>query len=110
MLRPKPHSRRLQTAGLLLPFLRTPEAARFLGLSYRTLEKHRIFGTGPKYLKLGGRVIYAVRDLREWAAGGAKRSTTDPGEGTIPPIPRRTGRRADKPVDKRPDKLDEGMQ
>ena len=29
-------------------FLRTPEAARLLGLSPRTLEKHRTYGTGPR--------------------------------------------------------------
>lgn len=28
-------------------YLRTPEAARFLGLSGRTLEKHRSYGTVP---------------------------------------------------------------
>ena len=33
-------------------YLRTPEAARFLGLSDRTLEKHRTYGTGPAYRKL----------------------------------------------------------
>jgi len=27
--------------------LRTPEAVRFVGLSARTMEKHRIYGTGP---------------------------------------------------------------
>jgi hypothetical protein len=43
-------------AGLPPRFLRTPEAARFLGLSGRTLEKHRTYGTGPKYRKIGGRV------------------------------------------------------
>ena len=36
-------------------YLRTPEAARLLGLSGRTLEKHRTHGTGPRYRKLGGR-------------------------------------------------------
>ena len=35
--------------------LRTPEAARFLGLSDRTLEKHRSYGTGPVYRKIGGK-------------------------------------------------------
>ena len=35
------------TAGLPPRYLRTPEAARFLGLSDRTLEKHRTYGTGP---------------------------------------------------------------
>ena len=34
-------------AGLPQRYLRTPEAARFVGLSIRTLEKHRIYGTGP---------------------------------------------------------------
>ena len=36
--------------------LRTPDAALLLGLSARTLEKHRCFGTGPVYRKLGGRI------------------------------------------------------
>jgi hypothetical protein len=51
-------------AGLPPRFLRTPEAARFLGLSGRTLEKHRTYGTGPKYRKIGGRVVYALDDLK----------------------------------------------
>ncbi|TJW92251.1 DNA-binding protein, partial [Neisseria gonorrhoeae] len=42
-------------AGLPQPYLRTPDAARFLSLSGRTLEKHRTYGTGPAYRKLGGR-------------------------------------------------------
>jgi hypothetical protein len=40
-------------AGLPPRYLRTTEAARFLGLSPRTLEKHRIYGTGPAYRKIG---------------------------------------------------------
>ncbi|MFC7399927.1 DNA-binding protein [Chelatococcus sp. GCM10030263] len=31
-------------AGLPPRYLRTPEASRFVGLSIRTLEKHRIYG------------------------------------------------------------------
>ena len=55
-----------ETATTLPPrFLRTPEAARFLGISGRTLEKHRTFGTGPTY-----------------------RSTSDPGVGTVHPARR----------------------
>ena len=54
-------------AGLPPRYLRTPEAARFLGLSGRTLEKHRTYGTGPKYRKIGGRVVYALYDLQDWA-------------------------------------------
>jgi predicted DNA-binding transcriptional regulator AlpA len=97
--------------ALPLPFLRTPEAARFLGLSARTLEKRRIYGTGPKFSKVGGRILYAVSDLREWVELGAKRSTSDPGKVTIPALPRRARRRGDaKAVGELAAKLDEGAQ
>ncbi|GGC94247.1 helix-turn-helix transcriptional regulator [Chelatococcus reniformis] len=71
-------------AGLPPRFLRTPEAARFLGLSGRTLEKHRTYGTGPAYRKLGGRVVYALDDLQAWANRGAVTSTSDPGGSVLP--------------------------
>lgn len=66
-------------------FLRTPEAARFLGISGRTLEKHRTYGTGPTYSKIGGRVIYSVSDLQAWAHRGVRRATDDPGHDTVHP-------------------------
>ena len=76
------------SAGLPPRYLRTPEAARFLGLSDRTLEKHRTYGTGPAYRKLGGRVVYALEDLQAWANRGARISTSDPGVGTVHPARR----------------------
>lgn len=60
-------------------FLRTHDAATLLGLSGRTLEKHRCTGTGPIFRKLGGRVVYAIDDLEAWAAERARNSTSDPG-------------------------------
>ena len=75
-------------AGFPPRYLRTPEAARLLGLSGRTLEKHRTYGTGPAYRKLGGRVVYALEDLKAWADRGAKTSTSDPGIGTVLPAKR----------------------
>ena len=80
------------TAGLPPRYLRTPEAARFLGLSDRTLEKHRTYGTGPAYRKLGGRVVYSLEDLQAWANRGTKTSTSDPGIGTVHPARRLVGR------------------
>ena len=71
-------------------YLRTPDAAKFLGLSGRTLEKHRTFGTGPQYFKLGGRVVYRIEDLLAWTKLGCKASTSDPGQGTILPAKRQT--------------------
>ncbi len=66
-------------------YLRTDEAAQFLGLSPRTLEKHRTYGTGPIYRKLGGRVVYAVPDLQQWADSGTASSTSDPNSRTVRP-------------------------
>ncbi|MEZ0242345.1 MAG: helix-turn-helix transcriptional regulator [Sphingomonas sp.] len=68
--------------------LRTPDAALLLGLSARTLEKHRCYGTGPVYRKLGGRIVYAVEDLVSWADQGMRRSTSDAGHGTVHPAKR----------------------
>ena len=65
-------------------YLRTKEAARFLSLSARTLEKHRTYGTGPLYRKIGGRVVYAIADLQAWADSGLKTSTSDPRCGPAP--------------------------
>lgn len=76
------------TANLPPRYLRTSEAARFLSLSGRTLEKHRTYGTGPAYRKIGGRVVYAVDDLRAWADRGTKTSTSDPGATTVLPAKR----------------------
>jgi len=66
-------------------FLVTKEAARFLGLSPRTLEKHRTYGTGPTYRKLGGRVVYTTADLHTWADRGIRTSTSDPVKGIVRP-------------------------
>lgn len=64
-------------------FLRTNEAARWLGLSGRTLEKHRTYGTGPAYKKIGGRVVYALDDLQAWADRGSRTSTTERTEASV---------------------------
>ena len=70
-------------------YLRTPEAGRHLGLSGRTLEKHRTYGTGPRYSKIGGRVVYRVEDLQAWVDRGSKSSTSDDtGDVVLPAVPR----------------------
>jgi len=77
----------MRAAPVDLPprYLRTPDAARFLGLSGRTLEKHRTYGTGPTYRKLGGRIVYAIEDLQVWADRGTRHSTSDPGRDIVHP-------------------------
>lgn len=78
----------LESVPLPPRYLRTSEAGRFLGLSGRTLEKHRTYGTGPVYRKIGGRVVYAVADLQAWAERGAMVSTSDAGRSRIRPARR----------------------
>lgn len=52
-------------------FLKTPEAAAYLGLSRRSLEYWRYRGKGPRYSRLGRAVVYAVADLDEFARENA---------------------------------------
>jgi hypothetical protein len=60
------------------PFYSTVEAAEFLHLSPRTLEKMRLVGGGPPFCKLGRRAFYTLPDLKEWAARRRCNSTSDP--------------------------------
>ena len=39
-------------------YLNTREAAGHLGLSTRTLDRYRVSGDGPVFLRFGGRVRY----------------------------------------------------
>jgi predicted DNA-binding transcriptional regulator AlpA len=69
-------------------YFQTKEAAQILGLSSRTMEKHRSYGTGPQFLKLGGRVVYKLEDLHSWASRGTRRSTSEKGQGAVLPAKR----------------------
>lgn len=59
-------------------FLNNEQAARFLNLSPRTLEKQRVIGDGPRFRKFGRRIVYAVADLQAWADARTCESTSDP--------------------------------
>lgn len=48
--------------------LNTTEAANYLRMSPSWLNKTRLYGTGPVYLKTGGRVQYDTSDLDAWLA------------------------------------------
>ena len=58
-------------------YLSTREAAAFLGLSPRTLDRYRVSGAGPAFHKFGNRVRYMQFDLEAWAAGQRRSSTSD---------------------------------
>ena len=59
-------------------YLTNDEAAEYLRLSPRTLEKQRVIGGGPRFRKFGRRVMYAVNDLDVWADERSYEATCDP--------------------------------
>jgi predicted DNA-binding transcriptional regulator AlpA len=48
--------------------LKVAEAASYIGLSKSSLDKLRVYGGGPIYIKLGKRVVYDPADLAAWLA------------------------------------------
>ncbi len=59
------------------PFLDTEQAALYVGLSRRTLEKMRTIGGGPRFRKHGRYVRYHIDDLDGWSAEHGRVSTSD---------------------------------
>ena len=56
-------------------YLNTRQAADFLGLSTRTLDRFRVSGDGPVFHRFGGRVRYSRPDLESWATSRRRAST-----------------------------------
>ena len=55
--------------------LKVKDAAARLGLSVSTLNKWRVYGTGPAFHKFGAAIFYTVDDLDRWAADRRRTST-----------------------------------
>jgi predicted DNA-binding transcriptional regulator AlpA len=71
--------------------LRQAAAAEYVGYSESTLEKKRLTGDGPPYIKLSGRVVYDTRDLDLWLA--ERRVTSTSQRPTVTGSPRSLERR-----------------
>lgn len=56
--------------------LTTDEAAQRLGVSPNHLEKLRVVGGGPGFVKLGRAVRYEPAALQDWVASCRRRSTS----------------------------------
>ena len=54
-------------------FLIASEAAVKLRIAKRTLDNHRWKGTGPKFRRHGGRIVYRRSDLLAWSEERAAR-------------------------------------
>jgi hypothetical protein len=55
----------------------TRRAAAHCNLSPRSLEKRRVKGGGPHFLRLGGAVRYQLKDLDLWIASSRRRTTSE---------------------------------
>jgi predicted DNA-binding transcriptional regulator AlpA len=60
-------------------FVRTKPAADRCGVSESNLNKRRVRGQPPPFIKLGKTVVYDTRDLDEWlTSSGASRPPSYP--------------------------------
>ncbi|MTW16617.1 DNA-binding protein [Rhodoplanes serenus] len=57
-------------------FINVTAASKYLGISTSTLNKLRVYGGGPVYIKLGRRVGYDPADLDMWRSANRRRSTS----------------------------------
>ena len=67
-------------AGRPEPFVTEPDAAAFLKVSERTLQRWRVeppTGGGPRFFKIGKRVAYRLSGLAQWAEERAFESTSE---------------------------------
>ena len=72
------------------------EAANLLRLSVKCLQGWRVRSGGPRFVKLGRSVRYAMADLEAFVQEAVRRSTSDPG----PALPGRPGIRVDHVLEK----------
>jgi predicted DNA-binding transcriptional regulator AlpA len=59
--------------------LNRSKAAEYLGLKTKTLDNWRSAGRGPRYLKLGARVLYPQTELDAFKAANLRQSTSERG-------------------------------
>lgn len=60
--------------------VKTKGASKITSLSESQLNKLRVYGGGPEYVKLGRSVLYEIEALEAWIAKHRRTSTSDRGE------------------------------
>jgi excisionase family DNA binding protein len=61
----------------MLAMLTQSECAELLRLSERTLERLRVSGLGPKFVRMGRSVRYRQNDVEAWLASRIVGSTSE---------------------------------
>jgi predicted DNA-binding transcriptional regulator AlpA len=65
----------------MTPLLNQKEAAAILAISVRTLERLRVTGSGPRFVKISHGVCYRTSDIETWLASRTRASTSAPETG-----------------------------
>jgi len=65
------------TDNNLKDYLSPKEAAEYLGISISSLNQSRTTGEGPRYAKIGRRVIYDRCDLDAWVEARKRTFTSE---------------------------------
>jgi len=64
------------------------QAARLLGLSRKTLQKFRLTGEGPRYVRVSARCVrYRIADIHTWQESKLVSSTSEPCPGDVSNTP-----------------------
>ena len=66
----------MENRKVIQRFYTIKDAATYLGLAPRTLQKYRVDGSGPKFRKVRGRSFYDVADLDAWVESAEKTAIT----------------------------------
>jgi excisionase family DNA binding protein len=53
------------------------EAAEYIGVTQRTMERWRVTGDGPRFLKIGRHCLYRRGDLNAWVDARVFENTAD---------------------------------
>jgi len=64
------------------------QTARLLGLSRKTLQKFRLTGEGPRYIRVSARCVrYRIADIHTWQESKLVSSTSEPCPGDVSNTP-----------------------
>lgn len=63
--------------GDLKEYLTPGEAGRFVGVAMQTLARWRCDGSGPQFIRVGRKIMYAVADLTAWMNARRVSSTSE---------------------------------
>jgi predicted DNA-binding transcriptional regulator AlpA len=61
----------------LEPLLDEVQVAKLTGRAVPTLQKDRVRGTGPQFIKMGRLVRYRPADVDAWLSARVRRSTSE---------------------------------